>query len=268
MRPARRPTPGTRPPRSGGRLAASRRSLRAGLSLIAGTALATLALSAGPAAAQGPPRTAEQAAAVDAVVTADAPTVIGGTQLYSTAGTCPVAMNVYGAGGTPHGLIHGACGHAVGTTQWFADSALTVPVGSSTTAAPFPTSPHTLVQYNGGGSYPPHLATPTGTVRVGSPVALPIGAGICKAGPTSGVTCGTVQAHQQTVAFPQGSLTGVSRASLCPESGDTGRMLVAAGTNRPVGLVVGGAGNCTTGGTTFYLPIQPILAQYGVVPFV
>ncbi|WP_338320307.1 S1 family peptidase [Streptomyces lonarensis] len=248
--------------------------------LAAGTAIAALSLTAAPAtAAPGPTAIAtvqqEQPTARSApgaesgtVAPANAPTVIGGTQLHSTAGPCPVAMNVYGAGGTPHGLIHGACGHPVGTTQWFADSALTVPVGSSTTASPFPTTPYTLVQYNGNGSYPPHLATPTGTIRVGSPVALPVGAGICKAGPTSGLTCGTVQAHNQTVAFPQGTLPGVSRASLCPETGDTGRMLVAANTGRVVGLIVGGAGNCTSGGITFYLPIQPILAQYGVVPFI
>ncbi|NJP68649.1 S1 family peptidase, partial [Streptomyces spiramenti] len=232
-------------------------------------ALGMFAGGAATAAAQ-PTATAEQtpAAETGTVAPASAPTVIGGTQLHSSAGPCAVALNLYGSGGTPYGLMHGACGHPTGTTQWFADNALTVPVGSSTAASPFPSTPHRLVQYNGNGSYPPHLATPTGTIRVGSAVALPIGAGICKAGPTTGITCGTVQAHNQTLGFPQGALTGVSRASLCPDPGDTGRALVAAGTARVVGIVVAGSGNCTTGGTTFYLPIQPILAQYGLVLFV
>ncbi|NJP68846.1 transcriptional regulator, partial [Streptomyces sp. ventii] len=51
MRPARHPAPELRPSRPRSRRAGSRRSLRAALALAAGTAIAALSLTAGPAAA-------------------------------------------------------------------------------------------------------------------------------------------------------------------------------------------------------------------------
>lgn len=85
----------------------------------------------------------------------------------------------------------------------------------------------------------------------------PIGGSVCKIGSTTGVTCGVITARNVTVNYPQGTVTSLTKTTICAEPGDSGAP-VFAGTQGQ-GLVSGGSGNCATGGITFFQPLNPIL---------
>ena len=68
----------------------------------------------------------------------------------------------------------------------------------------------------------------------------------------------------QTVNYAEGSVSGLIRTNICAEPGDSGGPLYVAATGQIIGILSGGSGNCTTGGTTFYQPIGEILVAYGV----
>jgi hypothetical protein len=63
-------------------------------------------------------------------------------------------------------------------------------------------------------------------------------------------------------------VSGLIRTSMCPDLGSSGAPVVTnpgSGTTvRAVGLVIGGSGNCTVGGTTYVQPIAEPLAAYGL----
>jgi streptogrisin C len=111
--------------------------------------------------------------------------------------------------------------------------------------------------------------TPVGAVRTGSgttPVrgssAAPVGSAACHYGSTSGWHCGTITARNATVQFPQGTLSGLIRTNICAEPGDQGAPLIVGG--QAQGILVGGSGNCSSGGSSFYIPIATILQTYGL----
>nr|WP_042185058.1 S1 family peptidase [Kibdelosporangium sp. MJ126-NF4]CEL16482.1 Streptogrisin-C precursor (Serine protease C) (SGPC) [Kibdelosporangium sp. MJ126-NF4]CTQ90434.1 Streptogrisin-C precursor (EC 3.4.21.-) (Serine protease C) (SGPC) [Kibdelosporangium sp. MJ126-NF4] len=108
------------------------------------------------------------------------------------------------------------------------------------------------------GSIPPvdSRVTVTGSVEA------PVGASVCKYGATSGWRCGVIQGKNQTVTFPEGSLHGLTRTNVCAEPGDTGGPFVSG--TQAQGVLVGATGNCTSGGTSYFLPVNRVLATYGL----
>jgi streptogrisin C len=91
---------------------------------------------------------------------------------------------------------------------------------------------------------------------------VPAGSGICRSGSTSGLWCGTLLDRGWTVNYPQGTVYNLTRTNVCAEPGDSGGSWLSA--NQAQGVTSGGSGNCTTGGTTYYQEINPILATYGL----
>ncbi|TDQ00992.1 S1 family peptidase [Labedaea rhizosphaerae] len=91
---------------------------------------------------------------------------------------------------------------------------------------------------------------------------MPEGASVCRSGSTTGMHCGTIQAKNQTVNYPQGTVYGLTQTNVCAEPGDSGGSWLSA--NQAQGVTSGGSGNCTYGGTTFFQPVNPILATYGL----
>ncbi|MFC7643765.1 trypsin-like serine protease [Streptosporangium lutulentum] len=57
-------------------------------------------------------------------------------------------------------------------------------------------------------------------------------------------------------------MTGLIRTSVCAEPGDSGGSLVSG--SQAQGVTSGGSGNCTSGGTTYFQPINEILQAYGL----
>lgn len=86
----------------------------------------------------------------------------------------------------------------------------------------------------------------------------PVGAVVCTVGRTIGLRCGTLQAKNVTVNYPEGVVTGLSRTNLCTEPGEVWSPVFSG--SQAQGHLLGGSGNCSSGGTSFFQPINRILA--------
>ncbi|GAA2473422.1 S1 family peptidase [Winogradskya humida] len=85
----------------------------------------------------------------------------------------------------------------------------------------------------------------------------PIGSAVCRSGSTTGLHCGTILAKNQTVNYPEGAVTGLTRTDACAEGGDSGGSWFTG--DQAQGVTSGGSGDCTVGGETFFQPITEIL---------
>ncbi|GIF18481.1 streptogrisin C [Actinoplanes tereljensis] len=86
----------------------------------------------------------------------------------------------------------------------------------------------------------------------------PVGAAVCRSGSTTGTFCGTILAKNQTVVYPEGQVTGLTRTNVCAEGGDSGGSWLSG--DQAQGVTSGGSGDCTVGGETFFQPVNEILA--------
>lgn len=93
-------------------------------------------------------------------------------------------------------------------------------------------------------------------------VRATVGRSVQKSSPVTGVRSGTVTGINQTVNYAGGYITGLDRTSICPESGEAGSPIYS-GTSI-LAITWGGSGNCTSGGTTYGIPVVPILQAYGL----
>ncbi|PRY24567.1 S1 family peptidase [Pseudosporangium ferrugineum] len=92
---------------------------------------------------------------------------------------------------------------------------------------------------------------------VGGSIESPVGAAVCRSGSTTGTFCGTILAKNQTVNYPEGEVTGLTRTNVCAEGGDSGGPWLSG--DQAQGVTSGGSGDCTVGGETFFQPINEIL---------
>ncbi|MCP9206000.1 S1 family peptidase [Streptomyces cucumeris] len=90
----------------------------------------------------------------------------------------------------------------------------------------------------------------------------PVGSSVCRSGSTTGWHCGTILQHNTSVQYAEGTVRGVSRTNVCAEPGDSGGPYISG--NEGQGVLSGGSGNCTRGGTTYYQPLNPILSAYNL----
>ncbi|TDV38630.1 S1 family peptidase [Actinophytocola oryzae] len=105
------------------------------------------------------------------------------------------------------------------------------------------------------------LAGSTKIVITGSK-ETPVGGKVCHVGPTVGSRCGSVDATNQTVTFPWGTATGVTRTSICSGSRDLGAAYLTD--DQAQGVPLGGPDFCTTAGVSYFLPVNPILDKFGL----
>lgn len=188
--------------------------------------------------------------------------VRGGDVLYSSGGgRCTVGFNARG-GEQTYAIVAGHCAGTAGTS-WFADPALTVPVGV-TQAVTFPGRDHAVIRHtNASVVHPGEVRTGPGTVRDITGAAQPrVGQALCHVGRVSGLRCGTVTAVNVSVTYPEGTVYGLFRSNICTEPGDTGGPAFSG--TLALGLIVGGSGNCAAGGVTFYQPVAAALSAYGL----
>ncbi|MEU4565024.1 ricin-type beta-trefoil lectin domain protein [Micromonospora sp. NPDC023956] len=101
-----------------------------------------------------------------------------------------------------------------------------------------------------------------GNVSVAGSTEAVIGSGVCRSGRTTGWRCGTLLGRNETVNYPQGAVSGLHRSNACAEGGDSGGAWLAG--NQAQGVTSGGSGNCTSGGTTWFQPVNEILSVYGL----
>jgi streptogrisin C len=92
---------------------------------------------------------------------------------------------------------------------------------------------------------------------VGGSAEAPVGSAVCRSGSTTGTFCGTILAKNQTVNYPEGAVTGLTRTDVCAEGGDSGGPWLTG--DQAQGVTSGGSGDCTVGGETFFQPVDEIL---------
>ncbi len=160
-----------------------------------------------------------------------------------------------------------------GTTQGFVTAGHCGSTGASTSGSnrvaqgsfqgsSFPGNDYAWVAANSNWTAQPWVNQNGGNLTVrGSNVAL-VGASICRSGSTTGWHCGTVQQHNTSVTYSQGTVYEVTRTSVCAEPGDSGGSFISG--DQAQGVTSGGSGNCSSGGTTYYQPVNEILSVYGL----
>lgn len=197
------------------------------------------------------------ARSVRVVVTAEAPRLFydvqGGDAYFTPQFRCSVGFAVQGGFTTA-----GHCGTAGQSTSGFNQVAQ-----GSFQASSFPGDDHAWVAVNGNWVPRPIVnGYGHGNVTVRGSREAPIGASICRSGSTSGWRCGRVQAKNQTVRYPQGTVYGLTRTNACAEPGDSGGSFISG--SQAQGMTSGGSGNCTAGGTTFFQPVRETLSRFGL----
>ncbi|MEV1328150.1 S1 family peptidase [Micromonospora costi] len=188
------------------------------------------------------------------------PLIAGGQSIYGGGGRCSLGANVR-SGTTSYFVTAGHCTSLAGT--WYADSGQTTVLGTRTGSS-FPGNDYGVVRYTGTIAHPSAVYTYPGLLPINGTATASIGLAVCRSGSTTGVRCGVVTGLNQTVNYATGVVYGLIRTNICAEPGDSGGPLYVAATGRIVGILSGGSGNCTSGGTTYYQPIQEILAAYGL----
>lgn len=101
-----------------------------------------------------------------------------------------------------------------------------------------------------------------GTMPVRGSTPAAVGASVCRSGSSSGWHCGTIQAKNQTVNYPEGTVSGLTKTNVCAEPGDSGGGWLSG--QQAQGVTSGGSGDCKNGGTTYFQPVNQILSAYGL----
>ncbi|MBB5956364.1 streptogrisin C [Saccharothrix tamanrassetensis] len=175
--------------------------------------------------------------------------VIGGNAYYmGSGGRCSVGFSVNGGFVTA-----GHCGR-VGTTT-------TQPSGTFA-GSTFPGRDYGWVRVSAGNTMRGLVNRYPGTVPVKGSNEAAVGASICRSGSTTGWRCGTIQQKNTSVTYPEGTISGVTRTNACAEPGDSGGSWLSG--DQAQGVTSGGSGNCSSGGTTYFQPVNPILQAYSL----
>jgi streptogrisin C len=179
--------------------------------------------------------------------------VRGGDAYYPGSSRCSIGFSVNGGFVTA-----GHCGGTGTSVRGYNQVTMGSVQGSN-----FPGRDYAWVAVNSSWTPTPLVNRYSGsqTVTVAGSQEAAVGASVCRSGSTTGWRCGTIQAKNQTVNYPQGSVQGLTRTTACAEGGDSGGSWLAG--QQAQGVTSGGSGNCSVGGTTYFQPIWPILSAYG-----
>ncbi|MFF5249246.1 ricin-type beta-trefoil lectin domain protein [Streptosporangium sp. NPDC000095] len=179
----------------------------------------------------------------------------GGDQYVINGNTlCSVGFAVNNGGF----VTAGHCGRTGSPTLGYNNVSQGTFAGSS-----FPDNDYAWVRTNGNWTPRPWVNNyGGGNVAVAGSREAVVGSSICRSGRTTGWRCGTIQAKNVTVNYSGSLVHGLTRTSACAEGGDSGGAWITG--DQAQGVTSGGSGNCSTGGTTFYQPVNEILGAYGL----
>ncbi|HEX5740381.1 MAG TPA: S1 family peptidase [Pilimelia sp.] len=177
----------------------------------------------------------------------------GGDAFHSArGGRCSVGFAVEGGFVTA-----GHCGRAGTGARTAADR----PLGAFASAR-FPGDDYAFVGTRDAAVAPRVNDHAGGTVPVRGAREAPVGASVCRSGGTTGWRCGVIEAHDATVRYAQGTVTGLTRTNVCAEPGDSGGSWISDG--QAQGVTSGGTGDCRDGGVTYFQPLREALEAYGL----
>jgi streptogrisin C len=174
--------------------------------------------------------------------------IIGGNAYTFGQGRCSIGFSVDGGFVTA-----GHCGRTGTRTQ---NPSGTV-AGSS-----FPGNDYAWVRTSAGNTPRPLVNRYPGTVPVAGSQEAPVGSSVCRSGSTTGWRCGTIQQKNASVTYPEGTIYGLTRTNACAEPGDSGGSWLTG--DQAQGVTSGGSGNCRTGGTIYFQPVNEILSVYNL----
>ncbi|WP_425579591.1 S1 family peptidase [Streptomyces coacervatus] len=197
------------------------------------------------------PVTVQQTAAAPRTFAAG---TVGGDPYYTGNVRCSIGFSVYGGFVTA-----GHCDQHTGAVYGWDHSYVGDFQGSS-----FPDNDYAWVSV-GSGWWTVPVVLGWGTVSdqlVRGSAEAPVGASICRSGSTSHWHCGTVLAKDETVNYSQGAVHQLTKTSVCAEPGDSGGSFISG--DQAQGVTSGGWGDCTSGGETWYQPVNEILNRYGL----
>ncbi|MFB6820633.1 S1 family peptidase [Streptomyces virginiae] len=179
---------------------------------------------------------------------------VGGDPYYTGNVRCSIGFSVHGGFVTA-----GHCGQAGAAVRGWDGSAMGTFQGSS-----FPGNDYAYVGIHSGWWTVP-VVLGWGTIPdqlVRGSAEAPVGASICRSGSTTHWHCGTVLAKNETVNYSQGAVHQMTKTSVCAEGGDSGGSFLSG--DQAQGVTSGGWGNCSSGGQTWFQPINEILGRYGL----
>ncbi len=117
----------------------------------------------------------------------------------------------------------------------------------------FPTNDYSAIRTNS--SWTPLAQMNNGTAVRGSTAAA-TGASVCKAGSTTGWTCGTIGAKNQTVRYAEGTVYGMTATNVRSAAGDSGGGFISG--NQAQGILSGGNTS-----VTYFFPVNAALSGTG-----
>jgi hypothetical protein len=179
---------------------------------------------------------------------------VGGDPYYTGNVRCSIGFSVQGGFVTA-----GHCGAAGQTVYGWDRSYQGQFIGSS-----FPGNDYAYVQ-TGGGWWNAPVVLGWGTVSdalVRGSWEAPVGTSVCRSGSTSHWHCGVIETRNETINYAQGAVYQMSGTSVCAEGGDSGGSFITG--DQAQGVTSGGYGNCTSGGRTWFQPVNEILSVYGL----
>ncbi|MDT9687599.1 S1 family peptidase [Streptomyces sp. P9(2023)] len=191
---------------------------------------------------------------VDAAPTTFAAGTVGGDPYYTNQYRCSIGFSVHGgfvtAGhcGGPGTFVRGWDGSDMGTFQ----------------ASSFPGDDMAWVRTGFGWWTVPVVYGwgQTSDRLVRGSWEAPVGSSVCRSGSTTKFHCGTVLGKNETVNYQQGAVHQMTRTNVCAEGGDSGGAFITG--DQAQGVTSGGWGNCSSGGNTWFQPVNEILGRYGL----
>jgi hypothetical protein len=186
--------------------------------------------------------------------------ISGGDAIYGGGYRCSLGFNVR-SGTTYYFITAGHCTNAAST--WYANSSQTTVLGTRTGSS-FPGNDYGIVRYNSSfTNRPGNVNLYNGSYRdITASGNAYVGQSVQRSGSTTRLRSGSVTGLNATVNYAEGTVTGMIRTNVCAEGGDSGGPLFSG--TIALGLTSGGSGNCSSGGTTFFQPVNEVLSRYGV----
>ncbi len=184
--------------------------------------------------------------------------IAGGEAITSSGVRCSLGFNVVNSARQYFALTAGHC--TSGRPSWSIGTAV-----SGQTV--FPTYDHGVIQHSNQAAADGRVYLYNGTYRDITNAGTPtVGQRVERSGSTTGYHTGTVTGLNATVNYGGGQLVyNTIQTNVCAEPGDSGGPLFGGTT--AYGLLSGGSGNCSVGGTTFYEPVTRPLGLYGLSVF-
>jgi len=156
-------------------------------------------------------------AAATATQAAPAP-IGGGSLLFTSSGARCTAAFAARAGATGYLIAGPGCSGSLSTLVYSGNNVLVGQISAAPSSGGY-----TIVRVTNTTDWQlvGWITTPAGPVHISGSTEAPVGGSVCLLSRTTGVRCGTIVAKNQTVNYPEGVITGLTRTNICMEPART-----------------------------------------------